>query len=178
MTLPFVAVVSESFVKRYWPDQNPIGRHFNFGNSDRTVVGVAGEVRVRGLERTSEPQVYMPYQQLDKDDGISLNYAPEVAGGRAASGNASALAPALRRIIHEADPQLPISDVRMMSEIVDGADGGAARGGDYAFGVRGDCVSAGGDRDSRIAVVRGVEPDAGDRRADGAGRGARAIFWG
>jgi predicted permease len=117
---PMVAVVSESFVKRYWPDQDPIGRHFNFGNSDRTVVGVAGEVRVRGLERTSEPQVYMPYQQLDKGDGISLNYAPKSLVVRAVSGNASALAPALRRIIHEADPQLPISDVHLMSEIVDG----------------------------------------------------------
>ncbi len=116
---PMVAVVSQSFVKRYWPDQNPIGRHFTFGNADRTVIGVAGEVHVRGLERTSEPQVYMPYQQLDKGDGITPNYAPKSLVIHAASGSASALAPALRRIIREADPQLPISDVRMMSDIVD-----------------------------------------------------------
>src|SRR5262249_53455466 len=47
-----VAVVSESFVKRYWPDQDPIGRRFTVGElKDREVVGVAGDVKFRGLER-------------------------------------------------------------------------------------------------------------------------------
>jgi predicted permease len=114
---PFVAVVSESFVKRYWPDDNPIGRHFNFGNLDRTVAGVVGDVRVRGLERTSEPQVYLPYQQFQD---ISTFYVPKSLAVRVVSGNATALAPALRRIIRSADPQLPISDVRLMSQIVEG----------------------------------------------------------
>ena len=117
---PFVAVVSQSFVKRYWRNENPIGRHFKFGNSDRTVAGVAGDVRVRGLERSSEPQVYLPYQQLDKSDGIAPFYVPKALVIRAGSGNAAALAPAVRRIIRAADSQLPISDVRMMSKIVEG----------------------------------------------------------
>ena len=56
---PFVAVVSESFVRRYWPNQNPIGRHFTFAFADREVVGVVSDVRFRGLERESEPQVYL-----------------------------------------------------------------------------------------------------------------------
>ncbi len=116
-TGPRVAVVSESFVKRYWPNQNPIGRHFNFGNLDRTVAGVVGDVRVRGLERASEPQVYLPYQQFE---AISTYYVPKGLAIRAESGDARALVPALRRIVHEADPQLPISDVRMMPEIVEG----------------------------------------------------------
>src|SRR4029078_476615 len=52
---PFVAVVSESFVKRYWPGEDPIGRHFTFAAADRELVGVVGDVRFRGLERKSEP---------------------------------------------------------------------------------------------------------------------------
>src|SRR5262249_9440814 len=32
---PFVAIVSESFVRRYFPGENPLGRHFDFGNADR-----------------------------------------------------------------------------------------------------------------------------------------------
>ncbi len=117
LTAPIVAVVSESFVKRYWPDENPIGRHFNFANLDRMVAGVVGDVRVRGLERGSEPQVYLPYQQFGS---ISPYYLPKGLAVRAGSGDARSLAPALRRIIHEADPELPISDVRMMPEIVEG----------------------------------------------------------
>jgi hypothetical protein len=63
-TSPYVAVVSESFVRRHWLDENPIGRHFNFGLHHREIVGVVGDVGVRGLERASEPQVYLPYKQV------------------------------------------------------------------------------------------------------------------
>jgi hypothetical protein len=71
---PFAAVVSESFVKRYWPGQDPLGRHFNMAFSDRVVVGVVGDIRVRGLERPSEPQVYLPYKQVK--DGWLFFYSP------------------------------------------------------------------------------------------------------
>ena len=66
----WVAVVSESFAKRYWPGQDPIGQTFRHRDQPRTVVGVVGDVKVRGLERTSEPQMYLPAPQVA--DGISL----------------------------------------------------------------------------------------------------------
>jgi predicted permease len=115
MTSPFVALVSESFVRHYWPGQNPIGRRFDFGNNDRTIVGVVGDVRVRGLDRTAEPQVYMPYKQHSR---MSTYYAPKDLAVRGNS-NVANLAPALRRIIHEADPAQPVASVRMLSDIVD-----------------------------------------------------------
>jgi hypothetical protein len=57
----FVAVVSDSFVRRYWPNEDPasiLGRHFTFALSERVVVGVASDV-LRELEREAEPQVYL-----------------------------------------------------------------------------------------------------------------------
>jgi predicted permease len=111
---PMVALVSESFVGRYWPGQNPLGRHFKFALSDHTVVGVVGDIHVRGLERNSEPQVYLPYQQ---EDGYLLSYAPADLVIRA-SGDPRLLLPAIRRIIREADPEQPISNIRMLDEIV------------------------------------------------------------
>src|SRR6185436_12010673 len=72
-----VAVVSESFLKRYWPNEDPasiLGRRFNFALSERVVVGVAKEVLLRGLERQSEPQVYLSYKQV-ADDSI-IGYIP------------------------------------------------------------------------------------------------------
>jgi putative ABC transport system permease protein len=113
---PYVAVVSQSFVNRYWPGEKPIGRHFDFGNNDRVIVGVVGNIRVRGLERASEPQVYLSWQQTD---AVSPWYAPKDLVVRAA-GDAGSLAPALRRLIREADPDQPVSDVRPMTEIVAG----------------------------------------------------------
>jgi predicted permease len=113
---PFVAVVSESFVRQYWPDQNPLGRHFRFASHDRVVVGTVGDIRVRGLERNSEPQVYLAYKQ-DTDGGFTF-YGPQDLVVRS-SASTGALLPALRRIIHDADPQQPVSDVRTMTQIVE-----------------------------------------------------------
>jgi putative ABC transport system permease protein len=111
-----VAVVSDSFARRYWPDQSPLGRHFKFGLADRTVVGVVGDISFRGLNQPSEPQVYLPYAQ--QGSGNLIYYAPKDLVIRA-SGNAGLLLPAVRRIIQSSDPELPISHVRMLSEIVD-----------------------------------------------------------
>jgi predicted permease len=114
----FVAVVSESFAKRHWPDEDPIGKRFNLAFSERTVVGVVGDVRVRGLERPSEPQVYLPYQQVD--DGSLIGYIPkDLVVRTAAPPGAGNLLPRIREIIESVDPEQPISQVRMMSEIVD-----------------------------------------------------------
>jgi putative ABC transport system permease protein len=115
-----VAVVSESFVREHWPGQDPIGRRFQFALQTRTVVGVAGDVRVRGLERTSEPQVYLSYQQVP--DGSIISYTPKDLVIRTAGGYA-ALAPAARQIVARADPLQPISHVRPLSEIVEAETG-------------------------------------------------------
>jgi predicted permease len=112
---PMVAVVSESFARRYWPGQSPLGRHFKFAFVDRSVVGVVGDIHVRGLERNSEPQVYLPYQQ--QPDGSLVFYAPRDLVIRA-SGDPRLLLPAVRRIIQQADPEQPISEVRTLTEIV------------------------------------------------------------
>ena len=114
---PYVAVVSESFVRRYWPDENPIGRHFGFGLHDREVVGVVGDVKVRGLERNSEPQVYLSYQQVP--DGWIIGYTPKDLAIHSSQAP-ERLIPDVRRIIANADPQQPISNVRTMEEIVAG----------------------------------------------------------
>ncbi len=110
---PYVAVVSASFARRYWPDSSAIGRHFTMAFHDRMVAGVVGDIRVRGMERSSEPQVYLPYKQVE--DGSFPFYSPESLV--VLSSNSSVL-PAIRRIIHTADPEQSISDVRTMAEIV------------------------------------------------------------
>lgn len=72
---PRVVVVSESFVRHFWPGQNPLGKRFRFSMDDRTVVGVVGDIRVRGLEIESEP--------LLAAGGVALGGALAYAAGRA-----------------------------------------------------------------------------------------------
>jgi predicted permease len=114
---PYVAVVSESLARRYWPNQQPIGQHFTFALHDREVIGVVGDIRVRGLERSSEPQVYLSYKQVP--DGWFSPYAPKDLVIHS-SQSPEHLVPAIRQILHGADSEQPISSVRTMDEVVAG----------------------------------------------------------
>jgi hypothetical protein len=116
-----VAVVSESFVREHFPDGRALERTFRFADEDRTVVGVVGEVKMRGLERRNEPQVYLPYAQVA--DGQGTNYAPHELVLRT-SGDPSAQLPAVRAIIRRADPEVPIGRVREVSDVVWGQTAG------------------------------------------------------
>ena len=110
-----VAVVSQSFAKQYFPGVDPIGQRFEFAFMERTVVGLVGDIRVRGLEGESEPQVYLSYRQVA--DGNIMFYIPKELVIRA-SADPVTLVPAVRSIIRKADPDMPISLVRTLDEVV------------------------------------------------------------
>jgi hypothetical protein len=110
-----VAVVSRSFVRQHFPDRDPIGQQFAVAFAARTIVGVVGDIRVRGLERESEPQVYMPASQMR--DGQLGFYAPKDLVIRSSVPPAT-LIPAVRSIIRGADPQLPITSVQTLEDVI------------------------------------------------------------
>jgi putative ABC transport system permease protein len=113
----WVAVVSASFVERYWPGQDAIGKTFRHRDQMRTIVGVVGDVKVRGLERTNEPQIYLPAVQVA--DRFPSIFDPKDLVIRH-SGESEALMSAVRQIVRAADPDQPISDVRPMDAVLAG----------------------------------------------------------
>jgi predicted permease len=115
----YVAVVSESFVKRFWPNDtaaSALGRHFTFALSDRAVVGVVGDIRMRGLEREAEPQVYLSYKQVD--DGAIIGYIPRGLVVRSTTAPET-FAPSIRAIIRQIDPTLPVTEVTTLTDVVE-----------------------------------------------------------
>jgi predicted permease len=112
---PYVAVVSESFVQRYWPGEDPIGRRFTFAFAEREVVGVAGDVRVRGFEAPSEPQVYLSPQQVA--DGGIIYYMPKSLAVRT-SEPPERLVPFVREVMRRAEPNAPLFEVQTLDELV------------------------------------------------------------
>ena len=64
-----VAVINEYMAQRFWPNQDPIGKRFKFGNATDTlnrwitIVGVAADVKHKQLTSTPDFQGYMPYRQ-------------------------------------------------------------------------------------------------------------------
>jgi predicted permease len=117
----WVAVVSNSFVERYWPGQDPIGRTFGHRGATRTIVGVVGDVRVRGLERSSEPQMYLPAPQAPET--FPSGFDPKDLVIRH-SGQSEPLVSAVRQIVRAVDPRQPISDVRTMDDVLAGDTAG------------------------------------------------------
>jgi len=111
----WVAVISASFGERYWPGQDPIGRSFTHRGRVRTVVGVVGDVRVRGLERTSEPQIYLPAAQAPEQFPSTADPKDLVIRH---AGQAGTLVSAVRQIVSAVDAEQPISNVRTMDEVL------------------------------------------------------------
>jgi predicted permease len=114
-----VAIVSDSFARRYWPNQDPIGQRFVVRGAVRTIVGVVGHVRVRGLERESEPQMYLPSRQVE--DGQLIPYLPKdlvVRSARSVADADAGLLTSIRAIVARVDPEQPISDVQPLADIV------------------------------------------------------------
>jgi len=99
------AVVSESFAKRQWPGQDPIGHLIQFGNMDSDmralrVVGVVGDVHEFSLADPPSPTLYAYYRQRPGDAGrfhIAIWTRSEP----------NALIPTARRILHQIDPNVP-----------------------------------------------------------------------
>ena len=110
-----VAVVSRSFAREHFPNQDPLGRQFAVAFAVRTIVGVVGDIRVRGLERESEPQVYMPAAQ--QFNGRLTFYMPKDLVIRSTVPSTT-LIPAVRAIISRADPQQPVTDIKTLEEVV------------------------------------------------------------
>jgi hypothetical protein len=82
------------------------------------VVGVVGDVRVRGLEQTSEPQVYLPPAQVA--DSSIIGYTPkELVVRTAGSLDPLSLVPAIRGIVRAVDPEQPLAKVRRLEDIVE-----------------------------------------------------------
>jgi putative ABC transport system permease protein len=107
---PQVAVVSEAIARRLWPGQDPVGQRLRVvGDSVwRTVVGVAGDIRVRSL-RDANPTVYLPYHQFNWQGYIAIR----------TSGDLAAVLPAIRRALSDADPGVGLWRARTMDQFLD-----------------------------------------------------------
>ena len=111
-----VAIVNETMARQYWPGQNVLGRRFKIGGLDEDtpwiqIVGIAADVRQMGLDEPVKAEMYLPYQQ-DENPW----YAPRDLAIRT-SGDTANLVSSVRQIVHEVDPDQPISNVATMSEV-------------------------------------------------------------
>ena len=109
-------LVSDSFAKRYWPGQDPLGRRMTFGEAYRnwmmTVVGVVGDVQYAGLEMDPTIDLYIP-QGLFPQAAITL-----IARTR---GDALNEVSEVRERILAVDQHAFVTDIRSMDQLIAGS---------------------------------------------------------
>ena len=106
-------VVNESFARKWWPDTEALGRRLRLsGRPDApwfTVVGVVGDVKVRGARAETRTEMYVPYWQLP-EPGINIVLKATTAPGM--------LVAPMKQMVRQIDPDLPVSGVTTMDEVV------------------------------------------------------------
>ncbi len=108
---PGVVLVSAEAVRRYWRDEDPIGRRIRLGDGEQPwleIVGVVGDVYNRQqLEEGFDPQLYVPVaQHPQRAMAFAARTTTDPAG----------LAAAVRREIHAEDPDQALFDVQSMAQ--------------------------------------------------------------
>jgi putative ABC transport system permease protein len=113
-----VAVVNRTLARQAWPDEAPIGQRLLMGGGAtdsvwRTVVGIVGDVRHRGLDAEPRPEIYLPHAQFPAGTGTPLRTMRVVLR---AEGNPAGLAAPLRDALAELDADIPLTEVQTMEE--------------------------------------------------------------
>jgi predicted permease len=112
---PRVAVVNETFARRYFKDKSPIGRRLGFGRERESLpIEIVGVVRDARLDRMREdPQrfLFLPYAQDEDLTGLVYYVRTDA--------DPAALAGPVRAAVREVDAALPVTDVKTMTNVVD-----------------------------------------------------------
>jgi predicted permease len=119
---PKVAIVSESMARKFFPNQNPIGRHVGFSGpesgGDLEIVGVAKGIRHRVSEDRPVEAVYIPYTQAPSQHLGQMNLMVRTMA------SPNAVIAAMRHEIQSINMNLPLVDVQTQAEEIDDALGG------------------------------------------------------
>jgi len=111
---PGVIIVNQAFAKKWWPNQEAVGKRITFSDTRKpdvkwlTVVGVVGDMRHRGLDLDPKPEYYIAHNQTP--------YRGMILAVRSAQDPRS-LTSAIRREISSLDPDLPAANVRTLEQV-------------------------------------------------------------
>jgi predicted permease len=104
-------IINETMARRYWPNQNPVGRTMTiFGDQRMKIVGVVGNTKLRALTEPAKPFFYIPLQQF---------YTPAMNVHLRVKNNPTSFAGAFREAISSIDPAVHPAITCAMNEITD-----------------------------------------------------------
>ncbi|MGA8090651.1 MAG: ABC transporter permease [Terracidiphilus sp.] len=110
-TAPPVVIVNETFARQFWPGRSVVGKKIVIGRRPQAalVVAVAADVKNQGLEKQSQPQLYLPFPQLPWSD-MNLLVRTEVPPETAIS--------TIRAQIAAVDSNQPVDEIRTADDLI------------------------------------------------------------
>jgi putative ABC transport system permease protein len=109
---PPVVIVNDRMARHYWPHENPLGHRVAAGDGDKktwaSVVGVVSDVHQYGLDKEPAETMYFPVDQAGLTSGHLLVRT---------RGNPMRMATQVAGIIHQIDPQQPVTEVRTLEQV-------------------------------------------------------------
>jgi putative ABC transport system permease protein len=110
-----VVIVNESMARKFWPNENPVGKRLKFGDENwRTIVGIVGDVHHHGLAIAPEPEMYIPWGQVPNVEVRPIVVVRSFI-------DPASLTSALRKAVDEVDPEVPMDQVTTMEQLVSGS---------------------------------------------------------
>ncbi len=107
---PFVALINDALARRYFPNEDPIGRKIAWAGT-RTIVGIVANTRQAGLDRDPLPEIYMPAAQRPRSlSGMTLVIRTNV--------EPTSVTHAVEQAIQSVDPAQPVFGVKTMERVV------------------------------------------------------------
>jgi putative ABC transport system permease protein len=105
-----VVIVNEALARRYWPNENPVGKHIAVGRqAPAEVIGVAGNAKNNGLALDADPQIYLPFAQLPWGNmNLFVRTATEPRS----------LIGALREQVSAIDPDQPVTRIQTVEDLM------------------------------------------------------------
>jgi len=108
---PRMIIINETMARRFWPNESPLGRRIKLNRKEPwdEIIGVVGDIKTTDLDGEIQPTAYWPQH--------SWGFAPGFIVARTAVEPAS-VAPAVMRELHALDPDVAISDVLTMDDVL------------------------------------------------------------
>jgi predicted permease len=108
---PLHAVINQTMARRFFGDENPVGKRFRQGGQEIEIIGVAKGAKYTTLRDPASPTFYLYYFEQPSQFGMTLQLRT--------GGDALDYAAAIQRLSREIDPQLQVFNVKTMTEVLD-----------------------------------------------------------
>jgi len=112
---PWVIIVNQAFAKKFWPNDDALGKRITFDDDPKknpkwiTIVGVVGDIHHFGLDIEPKPEMYVPFSQTPYFTTIYVVRSNQDLRG---------LLPAIRREIQAIDSAVPVANVRTFENLI------------------------------------------------------------